>query len=54
MKQMSDKISYKFKETPTGGRVEITTADPHALDAVQRFLRFQIMEPKTGDPSAVH
>jgi hypothetical protein len=51
MKQMSDKISYKFEETPTGGRVVIASADPRALDAVQQFLRFQIVEHKTGDPS---
>jgi hypothetical protein len=49
MKQMSGKISYKFKETPAGGRVVITTADLNALAAIQEFLRFQIAEHKTGD-----
>jgi hypothetical protein len=53
MKQRSDKITYTFEETATGGRVVITTTDPHALAAVQQFLRFQIAEHKTGDPTAI-
>ena len=54
MKQRSDKISYKFEETPAGGRVVIVTTDPRALRAVREFLLFQIAEHKTGDSSAVH
>jgi hypothetical protein len=54
MKQQSGKITYRFEETPTGGRVVIATADPDALTAVQQFLRFQIAEHKTSDPTAVH
>jgi hypothetical protein len=54
MKQRSDKISYKFEETPAGGRVVIVTTDTKALDAVQQFLRFQIAEHKTGDSTVVH
>jgi hypothetical protein len=54
MKQMADMITYKFDESPTGGRVVITTTDPNALAAVQQFLRFQIAEHKTGDSTAVH
>ena len=54
MKQMADKITYKFDESPTGGRVVITTTDPNALAAVQQFLRFQIAEHKTGDSTVVH
>lgn len=54
MKQRSDKISYKFEETPAGGRVVIATNDTKALDAVQKFLRFQIAEHKTGDSTLVH
>jgi hypothetical protein len=54
MKDRRDKISYKFEETPTGGRVVIVTTDAKALDAVQQFLRFQITEHKTGDSTVVH
>jgi hypothetical protein len=54
MKEQSDKISYKFEETPAGGRVVIVTTDTKALDAIQQFLRFQIAEHKTGDSTAAH
>jgi len=54
MKEMSGKITYKFEETPAGGRVDIVTTDPKGLAAVQQFLRFQIAEHKTGDSTAVH
>src|SRR6266404_4588317 len=30
MKQMGDKITYKFEETPAGGRVLIATSDSHS------------------------
>jgi hypothetical protein len=53
MKEMSGKITYKFEETRAGGRVDIVTTDPKALAAVRQFLRFQIAEHKTGDPTAV-
>jgi hypothetical protein len=37
----------------TGGRVDIATSDPAALAAVHQFLKFQIAEHKTGDPTTV-
>jgi hypothetical protein len=46
-------IRYQYVETATGGRVNILTSDPEALEAVHAFLRFQIAEHKTGDPAAV-
>ena len=54
MKDRSDKISYKFEETPAGGRVVIVTTDTKARDAVQQFLRFQITEHKTDKSMVVH
>jgi len=54
MKELRDKIRYKFEETPGGARVVIETADPDALAAVLQFLKFQIAEHKTGDSTAVH
>jgi len=54
MKEQSDKINYKFEETPAGGRVIIVTTDAKARDAIQQFLRFQIAEHKTGDSTVVH
>ena len=46
-------IRYRYTETPDGGRVNIVTTDPAALDAVHTFLKYQIAEHKTGDPTTV-
>jgi hypothetical protein len=54
LKELKDKLRYKFEETPGGARVVIATADPDALAAVFQFLKFQIAEHKTGDSTAVH
>ena len=42
-------ITFTYKETPAGGRVDITTTDAAALKAVHEFLKFQIADHKTGD-----
>ncbi len=52
MQELKEKIGYSFQSTPKGGRVLIQTTDANALDAIHRFLRFQIQEHKTGDPLA--
>ena len=49
MKRLRDKIHYSFEETPSGGRVVITTHDKDALHAIHEFLIFQIKEHDTGD-----
>ncbi len=46
-------IRYQYVETANGGRVDIVTSDPAALAAVHQFLKFQIAEHKTGDPTTV-
>jgi len=46
-------ITYTFEELPEGGRVRIRTADREALDAIHRFLRYQIREHHTGDSLAI-
>ena len=48
------KISYRYEELPAGARVVIETTDRAALDAIHRFLRYQIIEHKTGDPLVAH
>lgn len=49
MKELREKIEYKFADTDRGGRVRITTHDGAALKAVHDFLRFQIKDHQTGD-----
>jgi hypothetical protein len=53
MKLLQETIKYSFAETPAGGRVILTTSDEAALEAIHKFLRFQIGEHKTGDPTDV-
>lgn len=50
MKKLKSAIRYKYEETTRGGRVRISSDDTQAVAAIQSFLRFQIMEHKTGDP----
>lgn len=51
MKKMKDAITYEFASTDAGGEVRIVTKDPAALAAVHEFLRFQIEDHGTGDPT---
>ncbi|MEO7272797.1 MAG: hypothetical protein ABI211_12435, partial [Vicinamibacterales bacterium] len=51
MRERKGAIRYKYAETATGGRVDIVTSDPAALAAVHQFLKFQIAEHNTGDPT---
>ncbi|HXY06415.1 MAG TPA: hypothetical protein VEI52_01070 [Terriglobales bacterium] len=53
MKELHKEIHYRYQQTDTGGKIEIETANPRALHAVHDFLRFQIAEHKTGDPTEV-
>ena len=53
MARLKEKITYRYRETPAGGRVDIVSSDKEALDALHAFLRFQIADHKTGDPVEV-
>lgn len=46
-------IRYEYVDTPAGGRVDIVTTDRQSLSAVHDFLRFQIADHRTGDPTTV-
>lgn len=46
-------IRYQYEDRPGGGRVVIKTTDAAALGAIHEFLRYQIVEHKTGDPLTV-
>ena len=51
MDRLKNEINYKYEKTDNGARVRITTKDPDALAAIRSFLKFQIEEHKTGDPT---
>ena len=53
MRRLRASIRYEYSETERGGRVRISTADDEALAAVHAFLRFQIEDHGTGDPTHV-
>jgi hypothetical protein len=53
MAKLKDRISYKYVETPAGGRIDFVTKDPAALAAVHEFLTFQIKDHRTGDAVTV-
>jgi hypothetical protein len=53
MVRLHEAIEYKFHELPKGGEVRISTKDPAALEAVHKFLRFQVVEHRTGDSGEV-
>lgn len=53
MIELRDQIHYQFEKMDSGGKVTIQTADAKALAAIHDFLRFQISEHKTGDPTTV-
>lgn len=49
MEQRQAQIRFAYEESARGGRVRLSTADPAALAAVHKFLRFQITDHQTGD-----
>jgi hypothetical protein len=51
MKRLQKEIRYSFEESPNGGRVVISSANQDAVHAIHSFLKFQIEEHKTGDPT---
>ena len=53
MTRLKDRITYRYEETPGGGRVRIVTRDAEALSAVHAFLHFQIEDHRTGDSGVV-
>jgi hypothetical protein len=52
MKQLKSTILYAPGNLPNGGRLQITTTNSEAINAVHDFLRFQIQEHNTGDSLA--
>jgi hypothetical protein len=53
MKRLREAIHYNLENTERGARVRITTKNPEALQAVHKFLRFQIADHQTGDATEI-
>jgi len=50
LERLRGAVDYLYADLAQGGRVEIRTTNPEALEAIHQFLRFQIEEHQTGDP----
>jgi hypothetical protein len=53
MTELGDAVEYRYEDVENGGRVRIVTKDERGIDAVHRFLRFQIDDHHTGDSAKV-
>jgi len=53
MKRLRDSIQYNVEDAERGTRIRITTKNPEALQAVHRFLHFQIADHQTGDATEI-
>jgi hypothetical protein len=51
MKKMKAAIAYRYAPTQRGGEVRISTTDAAALAAIHEFIRFQVEDHGTGDPT---
>jgi len=53
MAKLRSQIRYLYNDTTGGAKIRITSANAEALDAIHAFLRFQISDHQTGDPSDI-
>ncbi|MCA1581325.1 MAG: hypothetical protein LC796_08000 [Acidobacteria bacterium] len=53
MKKRPSAVAWKFRETDRGATLEARAADREGLEALHHFLRFQIEDHRTGDPTGV-
>lgn len=53
MDKLKNEIRYIYEETEKGARVRISTDNPQALTAIHAFLKFQIEDHQTGDPTSI-
>ena len=53
MKANLKAISWKPVNTKTGANIVITSKDQAAIKAIHQFLKFQIEDHQTGDPTTV-
>lgn len=53
MKELNQAIAYRYEELERGGRLRMITSDERGIEAVHRFLRFQIGDHHTGDSGKI-
>ncbi|MEO5898125.1 MAG: hypothetical protein ABIS06_20755 [Vicinamibacterales bacterium] len=53
MKAAGTALTYTYEALPRGARIKIAGSTPEAISAVHEFLKFQIKDHGTGDPTVV-
>jgi hypothetical protein len=53
MAKLRDQIHYVYGQTPNGAKIQISSDNREALQAIHAFLRFQISDHQTGDATEV-
>jgi hypothetical protein len=53
MAKLRGQIHYTYSDTAGGAKIQITTANSEAIQAIHDFLRFQISDHQTGDTTEV-
>lgn len=53
MKQLHDRIEIRYESLSDGARIRMVTRDADALAALHKFMKFQIVEHRTGDTGKV-
>lgn len=53
MARLRHEIRYRYLETARGAKIQITTPNPDAIEAIHAFLRFQISDHQTGDSTEI-
>ena len=53
MKAAGNALTYTYEEMAAGARIKITGSTPGAIRSVHEFLKFQIKDHATGDPTVV-
>ena len=49
MARLTPKIEFRYADLPAGGRIRLTTNDREAVEAIHAFMKFQIVEHRTGE-----
>ena len=53
LQRLKSAVSYAYVDTTAGGRVDVSTTNAEALEAIHDFLRYQIREHHTGDSETI-
>jgi hypothetical protein len=53
LQERKGRIRWTYEDMAAGGRIRIQTKDAKTLAAIHNFLRFQIEDHRTGDPTTI-